>query len=365
MVLVVFSWGAEQTIQYDDHMTLLKTWPSFLDANPPQTSDSCDSPNLQTTILNMLEWHWKTLPRLLQIITKVPNMLQEPTPTSFRLSRACVLSHLSTRNSSVNRPKKHAAGWAGPKTCLKIVVVFFLLHLSAYGQLVVWVSILLCCYSTAPGYTTSKPPPSNVQEQYSTIVARTLQHAIIPPVTGNSGHKQSQKTVFSHASSIISNLCNFQIDHEPQWSWLENYKNRIKGKRASSHLLQCTLLKYQKLQWFHLHWQTAHEHLLYRKEKSVSISIFHCTWTILKTHNIPNDFCLPINQSEHSLVNLHFLFFRCFLSTAISCENHHLWCMAWSCGAWRSEQKKVPAWFMPFCKFTPCQTHYPILWFTV
>lgn len=176
---------------------------------------------------------------------------------------------------------------------------------------------------------------------------------------------QSQKTVFSHASSIISNLCNFQIDHEPQWSWLENYKNRIKGKRASSHLLQCTLLKYQKLQWFHLHWQTAHEHLLYRKEKSVSISIFHCTWTILKTHNIPNDFCLPINQSEHSLVNLHFLFFRCFLSTAISCENHHLWCMAWSCGAWRSEQKKVPAWFMPFCKFTPCQTHYPILWFTV
>ena len=72
---------------------------------------------------------------------------------------------------------------------------FFLLHLSAYGQLVVWVSILLCCYSTAPGYTTSKAPPSNVQEQYSTIVARTLQHAIIPPVTGNSGHKQSQKTV--------------------------------------------------------------------------------------------------------------------------------------------------------------------------
>lgn len=37
--------------------------------------------------------------------------------------------------------------------------------------------------------------------------------------------------------------------------------------------------------------------------------------------------------------------------------------LAWSCGAWRSEQKKVPAWFMPFCKFTPCQTHYPILWF--
>lgn len=55
MVLVAFSWVAEQTIQYDDHMTLLKTWPSFLDANPPQTSDSCDSPNLQTTILNMLE----------------------------------------------------------------------------------------------------------------------------------------------------------------------------------------------------------------------------------------------------------------------------------------------------------------------
>lgn len=190
MVLVAFSWVAEQTIQYDDHMTLLKTWPSFLDANPPQTSDSCDSPNLQTTILNMLEWPWKTLPRLLQIITKVPNMLQEPTPTAFRLSRACVLSHLSTRNSSMNRPKKHAAGWAGPKTCLKIVVVFFLFHLSAYGQLVVWVY----CYA-ATGYTTSKPPPSNVQEQYSTIVARTLQHATIPPVTGNSGRKQSQKTV--------------------------------------------------------------------------------------------------------------------------------------------------------------------------
>lgn len=162
------------------------------------------------------------------------------------------------------------------------------------------------------------------------------------------------KKQFPNASSIITNLCNnFQIDHEPQWSWLENYKNRIKGKRVSSHLLQCTLLKYQKLQWFHLHWQTAHEHLLYRKKRNLSVYPFFMI--ISKIHNIPNDFCLTINQSEHSLVNLHLLVFGCFLSIAISYENHQRALgMVPGCMAFRT-RKKVTAWFMPFCKFAPCQ----------
>ena len=101
---------------------------------------------------------------------------------------------------------------------------------------------------------------------------------------------ESKTMLFPNASSIITNLCNFQIDHEPQWSRLENCKNRIKGTRASSHLLQCTLLKYQKLQWFHLHWQTAHENLLYRKNMFICNTFFMIHWIISKTHSIRNDF---------------------------------------------------------------------------